>query len=98
MFNLIREYIFNNKIIVIVGGFFLFSTILKSTTGIDICIPCIWKKIFGFQCPGCGLTTAFISLIKLDFKTAFESNWLIFIILPAGFYYVMKDYAKFSRK
>ncbi len=26
--------------------------------------PCIFKKIFGYECPGCGLQTAFILLLK----------------------------------
>lgn len=92
------KYIARNKIFAIVGFYFLFSAILKATAEIDICIPCLWKSIFGVQCLGCGLTTAFISLIELDYRKAFESNWLIYIITPFGFYYLTQDYIKFSRK
>ncbi len=98
MYNTIIKYIAKNKFLLIVGFYFLFSAILKAVAEIDICIPCLWKSIFGFQCPGCGLTTAFISLLDLNFKNAFESNWLIFIILPFGIYYITKDYFKFRRK
>ena len=98
MSNLVIKYIVSNKIIVIVGAYFFLSAILKATTEIDVCIPCLWKAIFGFHCPGCGLTTAFISLMELDFRKAFESNRLIFIIVPFGLYYLTQDYVKHIRK
>ena len=94
----IIRYVKINPFISFFCFYILLSTVLKSIAGIDICIPCIWKSIFGVQCPGCGLTTAFISLIELDYRKAFESNWLIYIITPYGFYYLTQDYIKFSRK
>lgn len=81
-----------------VGVYIMFSAILKTVSGIDICIPCIWKSFFGINCPGCGLTTAFISLMELNFNHAFEANWLIFIIIPYGIYYLTQDYISFQRK
>lgn len=81
-----------------VGVYFMFSAILKTVLGIDICIPCIWKSILGFNCPGCGLTTALISLMELNFNHAFEANWLIFIIIPYAIYSLMQDYISFQRK
>ncbi|MFM7725457.1 MAG: DUF2752 domain-containing protein, partial [Flavobacteriales bacterium] len=74
------------------------SSILVAFFDIDICLPCIWKSIFDVQCPGCGLTTAFVSLLKLDFYKAYESNVLIFVLLPAGIYYSIKDLLQFARK
>ena len=94
----IIRYVKINPFISFFCFYILLSTVLKSIAGIDICIPCIWKSIFGVQCPGCGMTTAFISLIELDYRKAFESNWLIYIITPYGFYYLTQDYIKFSRK
>ena len=98
MSNPVTKYIAINKIVVIVGTYFIFSTILKATSGIDVCIPCLWKTIFGFHCPGCGFTTALISLMKLDFRGAFESNWIIFIVMPLGVYYFTNDFIRFKRK
>lgn len=97
MSNPIIKYVAVNKIVVVVGAYLFFSAILKATTGIDVCIPCLWKTFFGFHCPGCGLTTAFISLMELDFRKAFESNWLIFIIVPLGIYYLTNDYVRFKK-
>jgi len=78
--------------------YFLFSAILKAMTNIDICIPCLWESLFGVHCPGCGLTTAFIGLIELDLNKVFESNWLIFIIVPFLVYYLTQDIIKFKYK
>jgi hypothetical protein len=81
-----------------VGIYIVFSAILNILTGIDICVPCLFKSLFGFNCPGCGLTTAFISLVELDFKKAFDVNWLIFIVVPFGLFYLSQDYVKHKRK
>jgi len=98
MFNTIKTYITSNAIVFSIAVYFIFSASLNALTGIDICIPCVWKTLFGYHCPGCGLTTAFIGLLELDFKKAFESNWVIFIIVPLGFYYLIQDYDKHRRK
>ena len=95
---LIIKYIANNKYLAIVGFYLLFSTVLKALTDIDICIHCLWKTIFNFECLGCGLTTAFISILKLNFKNAFEANWLIFVIIPVVIYYIIQDFVTFTRK
>lgn len=90
------SYINCNKFIIALGIHFMFSTILFATTKIDICIPCIWKAIFNVNCLGCGLTSAFIYLLKLNFIDAYKSNPLIYIIIPFGIYYIKQDYQEFK--
>lgn len=90
------KYILHHKLIFIVGMYFVFSVVLKSLTGIDICLPCLWKTLFGLECIGCGLTRASVHLVQLDFSRALESNWIIFIVLPAGLYYLFSDFKKFK--
>ncbi|MCD7741891.1 MAG: DUF2752 domain-containing protein [Ruminococcus sp.] len=51
-----------------------------SVTGITI--PCLFYEITGFKCPGCGVTHMLVHLIRLEFKEAFESNPLLFFMLP----------------
>jgi len=97
MYNQFFEYVSNNKVIAIVITYMIFSVLLKIIFEIDVTIPCLWKFTFGFDCPGCGLTTAFISLLELDFRKAFESNWLIYLIFPTAFYLFIQDYVKFTR-
>ncbi len=94
----IRAYLRRNNFIPIVSSYLFLSALLKSKIGIDICIPCIWQSIFGIHCPGCGLTTAFISIIEFDFKNAFKTNWLIFIIIPLVMFYLIYDYVKFRNE
>ncbi len=40
-------------------------------------VPCPFKLIFGIPCPLCGMTRAFVSLLKLDFSAAFEYNAMV---------------------
>lgn len=72
MFRLALTYLAKRKVFAFAVGYVILSAILKASTGVDICIPCLWDTIFGFHCPGCGLTTALISLLKCDLNTAYE--------------------------
>ena len=47
-----------------------------------ICIPCIFRLITGYKCPGCGVTTMIVSLSRLNFKGAFIANSFLFITGP----------------
>lgn len=95
MLRILFLYLRTNLIFFSVCSYILFSSILNSLTGIDICIPCIFKTVFNFECPGCGLTRAFISLLEMDFVGAYQSNALIFIVLPVALYFVVSDFSKF---
>lgn len=50
-----------------------------------ISIPCIFNKITGLQCPGCGNTRAAISILQGDFAAAFKYNALF----PLEFFYLV---------
>jgi hypothetical protein len=91
------QYIKANLIFFVVSSYIVFSSVLNLITGIDICIPCIFKTVFNIECPGCGLTRAFISLLELDFVGAYHSNALIFIVLPVAFYFMVTDFSKFVK-
>ncbi|MGB4413946.1 MAG: DUF2752 domain-containing protein [Paludibacter sp.] len=82
----------------IIATYFATSIVLKLGFNINILIPCLWKTLFGFECPGCGLTTAFIKIITLDISGAYNANPLIFIALPLGVFYLINDFMKFKRK
>jgi hypothetical protein len=81
----------------LVIGYMIFSMILRATTAIDLCIPCLWETCFGFHCPGCGLTRATIAIMQLDFTKAYECNPLVFLVLPAGAFYTFLDYKKTNK-
>jgi hypothetical protein len=44
-------------------------------------IPCLWHTLFGYTCPGCGLTRAWALLLRGDFHQAARMNWLVFPVL-----------------
>lgn len=45
-------------------------------------IPCIFRKITGLYCPGCGATRSIIALLKGNIKASFSYNPLFFLMLP----------------
>lgn len=49
---------------------------------------CPSKLIFGLPCPGCGMTRAAVSLLRLDFKSAFYYHPLVFIMPPVFLYII----------
>lgn len=80
---IIRDLLF---VSLIVGYYFL-----SKYTGFGI--PCIFKTITGYDCPGCGVTRMIFALIRLDFQSAFNFNPLVFIYFPfIIFYFLYEDY------
>ena len=96
MLKQIIGYLKHNWYYTIIIGYFLLSVFLLPI--INITIPCLFHTLFDIHCPGCGLTRAFTALIKLDFVDAFNYNWLIFIIVPAIIYFIIKDYKQYISK
>lgn len=60
-------------------------------------IPCLYTSISGYNCPGCGLSRATILLLQFDFKAAWQMNPLVFIVVPALSYFVIKDLLSFKQ-
>ena len=88
------------KIIFTIICFSFFLLYLK----LGIYIPCLFRKLTGFYCPGCGITRMFLSLLQLDFYQAFRYNPLVFIlfalfilfkILRINFSKKSKEYASY---
>ena len=55
---------------------------------------CPAKKIFGIECPGCGLTRACLSALRLDFKSAFEYHPLFWLFGAGLFYFIFYEQIK----
>ena len=45
-------------------------------------IPCLFYKITGFYCPGCGVSRMCLALLKGNIKSAFYANQMIMICIP----------------
>lgn len=51
-------------------------------------IPCLFKALLGIECPGCGMTRAYISLFRLDFRQAFAYNRMFWAVPICGLFYL----------
>jgi len=40
-------------------------------------VSCVFKEIFGFKCPGCGMTRALLAVLCGNFKLAFGFHWMV---------------------
>ena len=57
-------------------AYFVFS----STTGVYI--PCPIKLIFGYKCPGCGVTHYALAMLHGNLPGAYDANRLLFFLIP----------------
>lgn len=93
---MLSGYVRSNKLISLVALYFIVSVVLQMAFSVNIMFPCLWKTIFHHECPGCGLTTALIDLIRFDIEGAYRANPLIFIVLPAVIFYTIKDIRRYG--
>jgi len=85
------SYFRENIILVLVVLYFTLAVLLKLLSGIDYLIPCLWKTFFGFECPGCGITSSIIEIIKGNLQIAWEINKITFLVLPLLLFYSIKE-------
>ncbi|MCR5789581.1 MAG: DUF2752 domain-containing protein [Lachnospiraceae bacterium] len=45
-------------------------------------IPCLFHRVTGFKCGGCGTTTMLVALFNGDPRSAYSANPFIFLTLP----------------
>ncbi|MDD3003839.1 DUF2752 domain-containing protein [Flavobacterium sp.] len=48
----------------------------------DFMIPCMSKKLFGLDCPGCGMQRSFAMLLRGEFADAFYMFPAIYTTIP----------------
>lgn len=53
----------------------------------DYMLPCLNKRLFGFDCLGCGFQRALVALIRGDFQEAFVLYPAIYSILILVVYF-----------
>ena len=49
---------------------------------------CVYQRVFGITCPGCGMTRAVLSLFKLDFKAALNYHGMVWSLPILGLYFL----------
>lgn len=52
-------------------------------------IPCLFHRITGLYCPGCGVSRMLLSMATLDFAAAFRWNPLLFVLSPFAAVYLL---------
>ena len=85
------SYFRENIILVLVVLYFILAVLLKLLSGIDYLIPCLWKTFFGFECPGCGITSSIIEIIKGNLQIAWEINKITYLVFPLLLFYSIKE-------
>lgn len=58
----------------------------------DVIIPCVFHRLTGWYCPGCGITRMILSLTEFQFHQAFHYNILVFSLLPYAILYFLTNY------
>ncbi|WP_286841623.1 MULTISPECIES: DUF2752 domain-containing protein [Sphingobacterium] len=95
MISLVLKYLKCHWIYSLVLGYFGIAIGLYLLTDIHILIPCLWKSISGSDCPGCGLTRAFIALLRMEWQEAWLENPLIYMLVPLLTVLILRDFIRF---
>lgn len=62
----------------------------------DYMLPCVNKKFFGIDCPGCGVQRSLIHVIKGEFIEAFHMYPAIFTLIILGVFMILNKRFKFK--
>lgn len=85
-------------LISVIRGFAFFVVLFIITKYLKIAV-CPIKNTFNASCPGCGLTSGFMSVLRLDFKTATAHNVLsVPLFFSCVIYVCLAFFDVFSQK
>jgi hypothetical protein len=59
---------------------------------------CLFTRLSGFHCPGCGMTRACMHLIHFDLGWALTYNKMSFVVLPMLCYMLLKEFLMTIKK
>ena len=60
-------------------------------------MPCFFLEYLGFPCPGCGMTRAVFSALRLDLAAAFSYHWMFWSV-PILLAFFLLDGKLFKQK
>ncbi len=60
-------------------------------------VPCVYRRFFGVECIGCGMSRAWFSVLKFDFAAAFNYHSM-FWSMPIAYLYFLFDGKLFGKK
>lgn len=90
-----RNWGIGKKLLVLLAAGVLYYLWARLT---GLVIPCMFRKITGWLCPGCGITTLFLRLGRLDFKGAFWANPFLFCTSPFLVFEIFMELFRDKRK
>lgn len=59
-------------------------------------LPCLNKKLFGFECMGCGMQRSFSLIVHGEFVSAFNMYPAIFTLIPLVLVIIASLFVKFK--
>ncbi|WP_111307571.1 DUF2752 domain-containing protein [Confluentibacter sediminis] len=62
----------------------------------DYMLPCLNKKLFGIDCPGCGMQRSVLLIFQGDFEAAFHLYPAIFLLIPLALIITTSLFYKFK--
>ena len=80
-------------LIILFAGILYYIVIL--VTGFKI--PCVFNYFTGYLCPGCGMTRMIISVLSLDFSSAYYYNRAVFLTLPVILSFLLYEEIKYIK-
>jgi|GEM_PF-731165 len=96
--NYLTQFAKANFVWVILAVYYALATILYFAFDWDFFLPCISKLVTGYNCPGCGLTSASLQLLQFNFIEAWHLNPLVYVVLPLGAFLIVKGYLNTRQK
>jgi len=60
-------------------------------------VICVWRNLFGIQCPTCGMTRAFSSVLHGQFRAAVQYNKLVVLVFPFTCALLFRELARLRR-
>jgi len=75
--------------------FILYFIPIEKTTTFDLCI---YKRITGNECWNCGMTRAFLSMLRLDFEGAWQFNKNVVVVFPLAIFLYTYTWYKYIIK
>jgi len=95
---MLKSYLKKRAIILLLIVGYATLLFLRSL-GLNIWTPsCPISAYTKYECLGCGLNRAAMSLMQLDFERAWAFNPLIFLYVPLTFGLLFFDFYKYSTK
>ncbi len=62
----------------------------------DYMLPCLNKRLFGIECPGCGIQRSLSLLLKGEFTAAFYMYPAIYTLLLLASFLIVNLFVKFK--